>query len=337
MSTIDTTPKRRGFLDFLRPRKWRYVCDLDIIGPQFQTYPFARADIDSLLNMIVSRLSNATFHASNESIYFNRCVEYLKRHSFVILKELFENGSYDIRIDVDEPVTHVISPYTLETGDTMENTLRPYLRLLDVIMNATLNLTENYGALGILSPTNSSLSDGFIDADTRKELQEEYNKAHGITLGKWNLLITKQDVKFQPINLPIEALKLSDRRKDALSSILQFLNIPKELHSAFENSKYANRAEAERDCYNNCIATWAQFFCKVLERLYAVHPKPNSMPRSIDVWFEFENVSALSEQKQTDMETLIKNYEFWDRLSDNLDTEISGMAQKRIKEILEQL
>ncbi len=329
---------KRHWYDFLRPRKHNYVCDLNIVGPHFSNpYPFARADIEGLLTMIESRLLNAVYYTSFESIYFRRSVNYLRNNMLGILKKLFEEGEIVMQIDrLDEPLV-VKSPYTVKTGDVMQDTLRPYLRLLDIVMNATLNLTENYGALGILSPTNSSLSDGFIDEGTRKELLEEYNRVHGVTLGKWNLLVTKQDVKFQPINLPIEALNLSERRRDALSSILQFLNIPKELHSAFENSKYSNRSEAERDCYNNCISTWARFFCNVIERLYEKHNKPDSMPKTINVWFEFENVSALSEMKAVDFETAKNNYEFWKALEGDTDPEISQMAKTRIKEILNTL
>ena len=125
--------------------------------------------------------------------------------------------------------------------------LRPLLDSLDVRMNAYLSITEGLGALGILSPDTSGGSLVNYSRDEREQVQRDYLQTHGVTRGKWKMLITPKPVKYQPINLPIKELELREGIDHDIMMIAGYMRVPRELLPISGETTYANRAEAMRE------------------------------------------------------------------------------------------
>lgn len=332
-------------ISFYRPRKhkgWMPTVD----GTPATVLPFASADLDACILMIASRMSNVRFSSSAGYIALDRIFNEFAANWFRMVKTLITDGNivFDCRNlrlceeAVPDCVT-IVDGYYRQQQVTQAEAMRPYLSMLDTVVNADLNLTKNYGALGILSPSNSSLADGFIDDEEKERMMEEYGRLYGTTFGKWSLMVTRQDVKFQPISLPVAALQLTEKRRNALSSVLQFLNIPKELHAAFENAKYANRQEAERDIYSNCIKSWAAFFAFAAGDIFAkyaqLHPEAKYPARRPEIWFDFDGVPALASAAAEDRARAIDELAFWRQVAQDDDPAIRETAKQRVKDLTE--
>ena len=125
--------------------------------------------------------------------------------------------------------------------------LRPLLDSLNVRMNAYLSITEGLGALGILSPDTSGGSLVNYSKDEREQVQRDYLQTHGVTRGKWKMLITPKPVKYQPINLPIKDLELREGIDHDIMMIAGYMRVPRELLPISGDATYANRHEAMQE------------------------------------------------------------------------------------------
>ena len=266
---------------------------------------------------------------------------------------LMQDGEFATR--VDEPcflgdeelgrdydgtgIVTVLDDVYRSTGKTMRETLRPHLDMLNTVNDSDLNLIMNYGAMGILSPENSANSDGVLSEKNKEELQDEYQKRYGVRFGRWAVLITRQPVKFQRIDLPIKELELNEKRKAAMASVLQFLNIPKELHAMFESAKYANRNEAELDMYSNCVASWCEKFCEIEDACYTEIRKEDTVvnyPAGVDFYFDFAGVYALQAAQYEEKVKAREELAMWRELRAEMP-EKADVIDKRIDDLIESL
>lgn len=328
--------------------------------------PFAKADIQSILMMISNRMNNVVFRASKQYIFFDEFFKFLHENALAIILKLFECGY--VRVDVsdefapriedvseeyrvregkriyrerfEDEAVEILDDVYRTTGETRRQVLSPHVEMLNTVNDSDLNLIMNYGAMGILSPENSARTDGYIDEDGIKEIQDDYQRKYGVKFGRWALLITKQPVKFQRIDLPIKELELNEKRKSALAEILQYMNIPKELHAMFDGVKYENRNEAELDMYSNTVSAWAAFFCKMAKRCYdAVRIADKNgigYAADVEVWFDIVGVAALNEAQAKEKEKAREELKMWRELRVEMP-ERADYIYKRINDIIESL
>lgn len=331
--------------------------------PDRDCRPFAYCDLLSAVKMITDRMRNAEFNAAVDgtAVEFaatEMLAEFVKDNRLRIIMTLFNEGA--VTIDVRDPyeprflgdeeteylkdwdgrgIVTVLDDIYRTTGKTMRETLRPHLDMLNTVNDSDLNLILNYGAMGILSPENSANSDGVLSEKNKEELQDEYQKRYGVRFGRWAVLITRQPVKFQRIDLPIKELELNEKRKAAMASVLQFLNIPKELHAMFESTKYANRNEAELDMYSNCVASWCEKFCEIEDRCYTEIRKADDVvgyPASVDFYFDFAGVYALQAAQYEEKVKAREELAMWRELRAEMP-EKSDVIDKRIDDLIESL
>jgi len=329
--------------------------------PDRDCRPFAYCDLMSAIKMITDRMRNADFNAAvdGSTVEFaatEKLAEFVKDNRLRVIMELFNEGA--VCIDVRDPyeprflgedeigrdwdgggIVTVLDDIYKATGKTMRETLRPHLDMLNTVNDSDLNLILNYGAMGILSPENSANSDGAISEKGKEELQDEYQKRYGARFGRWAVLITRQPVKFQRIDLPIKELELNEKRKSAMASVLQFLNIPKELHAMFESAKYANRNEAELDMYSNCVASWCQKFCEIEDACYTEIRKADDVvgyPAGVDFYFDFVGVYALQAAQYEEKAKAREELAMWRELRAEMP-EKADTIDKRINDLIESL
>lgn len=329
--------------------------------PDRDCRPFAYCDLLSAIKMITDRMRNAEFNAAvnGTSVEFaatEKLEKFVKDNRLRIIMSLFDEGAvtFDVR-DPYEPrflgdeelgrdydgtgIVTVLDDVYRSTGKTMRETLRPHLDMLNTVNDSDINLIMNYGAMGILSPENSQHSDGVLSEKNKEELQDEYQKRYGVRFGRWAVLITRQPVKFQRIDLPIKELELNEKRKSAMASVLQFLNIPKELHAMFESAKYANRNEAELDMYSNCVASWCEKFCEIEDKCYTEIRKTDKVvgyPAGVDFYFDFAGVYALQAAQYEEKVKAREELAMWRELRAEMP-EKSDVIDKRIDDLIESL
>lgn len=358
----------RRTTDFYNPvvhREGFYGFDLDGFGTR-EHLPFADGEMKSVLMMITNRMANAEWHASEgdptqeggrELLTVTDLFAMVERYALLIVWRLFRNGFCDFDAatllpcgvedrryenvpdswrGVKERIVRVYDDVYLNTDKTRAALLAPALSMLDTVNNADLNLIDNYGAMGLLSPENSARTDGFIDDEEYKKLQEDYHKVHGVKFGRWALMITKQAVKYQPIELPIKALELGAKRKAAVASILQALDIPKELHALFESAKFLNMQEAERSMYSSCVTHWCDVMVRVMTDLYNRHRlySETSLPDN-EFWFDFVGVPSLQEAQAVEAKRTRDTIDYlFELLEKELPEEQKDYIEKRINDLI---
>lgn len=331
------------FFNFKNKREKRRSAAAYIYTPARTTQMYARADLIGIFQMIASRLVNFEFHSAKNFIVDTKIIETVKTNTLQILQRLFYDG-YIIfncedftfkKIQSRQPNAQGILNVDLlpgevilfdkiykSTGQTQAATLAPYISFLNTINNADQNLIENYGAMGILSPEATSLETGYFDEKEKEELQTDYNRLHGVTRhpsgvpdtgtgGRWSMMVTRQPLKYQPIVLPIRELELMNKRRAVVSEILQFLNIPKELHPLFENAKYTNRNEAELDMYTNCCTAWAEVLRLLMLRIYDNIKTRETYLINNDFWFDIVGVPAIAARQRDEVLRARELLAFW--------------------------
>ena len=346
-------------IEFYNPRRhYMWTEGLGTLGFREEAMrPFAKADVAGTLKMISDRLRNAEYHAEVEYELTKALFAFLRRDRAAIMRLFFWEGL--VRIDMSDPfrprlvgegcenrdlrewqVVTVVDEIYRTYGKTRAEILGPQIAMLDTVNNADLNLLKNYGAMGLLSPENSAHADGYLDDEEKAKIQEEYRRQYGITFGRWGILITRNPVKFQKIDLPIKELELVEKRKVALASILQFMNIPKELHAMFESAKYANRNEAELDMYGNCVSAWAESFTWIARRCYHWARKHDTYGIGYvadnDMWFDFVNVPALQEAQLTERMAAREELQMWREMLVAMP-ERADYINQRIDDLIERI
>lgn len=326
--------------------------------------PFADGEVKSVLMMITNRMANAEWHAENgdptqeggrELLAVTDLIEMVERYALLIVSSMFREGYCDFDAytllpvgvegwrgpEVPEEwrgVNRIVRVYDdvfVNTGKTRARLLAPALSMLDTVNNADLNLIDNYGAMGILSPENSTRADGYMDDEEKKRIQDEYSRVHGVKFGKWAVMITRNAVKYQPIELPIKALELGNKRKAAVASILQALDIPKELHALFESAKFLNMVEAERSMYSSCVTHWCDVMIRVMTDVYNRHRLHSSVSLPDNVfWYDFVGVPALQEAQVEEAQRTRDTIDYLLGMMD-LWPEKREYMEKRINDLIE--
>lgn len=339
------------------------VKEIDVFQSYRCMFNFGQSDILDCEKMISNRLSNVEFHSSFEgSLTFRAFSKFLLENRLQIIQRVFMDGyviintkekcfvnvngrekytSFDGRICFplcEHEVFHASETFEA-TGRSDYDHICDKLRYLNVVNSSDLNLIENYGAMGIVSPeVDGSLGGNELTPDNIEELQDRYRKSYGITLGKWSLMFVPKPTKYTPINLPISQLDLTNKRLYALKSLYAAFGIPKELSVYFESSKYANRNEAELDFYSTTINAWAELLLSLLRKCYAEVAKciPELQPLTTEFWFDFVGVYALQESERTEKVAAREEILFWKDIIITLP-EYADTARQRIENLIESL
>lgn len=340
-------------------RKRTHNETVSYFAPGNQIFDFAESEILDCEKMISNRLSNVEYYQKYNSLKGDEIFNFIQENRLQLIRRLFTDGyvivntrtlefvdgvcrqvyrSYDGKI-----AFQLLEDEVLQVSETFEATglsdfcfLKDKIRFLNIVNSSDMNLIENYGAMGIVSPEsdNSVAGAEFSESDI-KDLQERYAKHYGITLGKWSLMFVPRPTKYSPISLPIAQLKLEEKRLYLLKAIYAAFGIPKELSVYFENSKYANRREAELDFYSSTITMWADLFTRLIKSIYNnIRTRKEKLTQN-EFWYDFVGVFALQEAMIEERERAKDDIQFWRDVA--TDPEYADTAKERINNILESL
>lgn len=330
------------------------------VGGNRSVLCFSRSEILDCQKKITDRLSNAVISAKTDFLECKNIISFVNDNRLQILQRMFTDGYVIINTrgdygfcndhqrrmrNVDGDITFelmssevvIVSETFKATGHSDKYFLSDKIKYLDTINSSDFNLIENYGAMGIVSPESDSSIAGaeFTDEDI-ENLQESYAKHYGVKFGKWSLMFVPRPTKFNPINLPISSLQLSEKRIYILRSIFETFGIPKELSAYFENSTYANRDAAELDFYSGTITKWANVMVDIVSLMYNKIREEKTYLTANEFWFDFVGVLALQKEQQKQKQTAREEFDFWQKVKREAP-EMSETANNRIKTLIENL
>lgn len=204
-------------------------------------------------------------------------------------------------------------------GKTDIQIVRKLLKEISNYKDAIQNLTNNYGAIGILSggnlPVNPQEKQDFID-----NLKSRY----GIGSDKNNILVTTMPLNFSVMQFPVSQLELDEKVKEAYTLLCNYFQVPVDL--IFGQATYQNATQAIKNFYSNCISPLAEIVLKVGR--YCVKIQTELIP-SEKLSFRIDNVPEIIESvRNVDNEyvkQLLENIKQMDELaidSTNLKTEL---------------
>lgn len=329
------------------------------IPRNLRTGNFAFSELISIFNLILARLKNANFQSSVDFITTREIISFIENNRLSILLNLYSNGfividtknleirndyfqervfSSEFDLDVGENDVVFLSEIFRATGRSDKNILKSKIDFIDTINNADWSLIDSYGAMGIISPDGQDVAGNILtfDKEEREAIQDDYKENYGLKLGKWKLIISKNPLKFSQINLPIKELELSEKKRSLVLDLCTYFKFPKELHPYFESSKFKNLAEAEVQCYTNCIQDYANIFTRIIELIYHQKRKTQAYLLPVDFWFDFNNVYSLEEAKHTQIMRIKEELEFWQNIK-TTEPDKADVAQERIDNLIENL
>lgn len=333
---------------------------IDFFAPSRCLFNFADSEILDCEKMISSRLSNAEYHAKTMFFACEEIFKFIQANRLQLIHRMFIDGFVIINTECMEFVDCAGREFSrtwdgkmcftlydneiVQCSETFEARgqsdywfLRDKIRFLNTVNSSDMNLIENYGAMGIVSPeSDNNVAGAEFEEHDIEQLQERYRKSYGLRLGKWSLMFVPRPTKYSPITLPIAQLKLEDKRQYLLKAIYSAFGIPKELSVYFESNKYANRREAELDFYSSTITMWADLFLDIINKIYAnIRLRKDALTRN-EFWYDFVGVFALQESMIEEHERAKSELEFWRNIL--LTTpEYAETARARINNLLESI
>lgn len=336
---------------------------IDVFMPQRERLVFSKSELLDCQRKISDRLANAVFTFEKSDGLSQVCgdiKDFLQRNRLQIIQRLFQDGyiilntddlsfsditgrivssSFDGKVRIQLQGNEVV--YTSETykstGQSDWYFLRDKIRFLDSVNSSDFNLIENYGAMGIVSPeSDNSVAGAEFGQEEIEDMQREYRKSYGITVGKWQLMFVPRPVRYTPITMPVGQLQLSEKRLYCIKSLYESFGIPKELSVYFDNATYENRRQAELDMYSNTISKWARVFCEIGMLMYDNIRSRVDFLLPNDMYFDFVGVLALKEEQQKEKQAARDELLFWEEVKARYPQHVET-AEKRINDLIETL
>lgn len=157
-----------------------------------------------------------------------------------------------------------------------------------VAKDATLSLNTDRGALGIISPDGKDAAGPiqYLPKD-KKDLNEEFRKAYGITYGKPKAIISNKSIKWNPISFNTKDLMLLEGIKEAIERICEAFFFPTQLYG---NSTFNNQDAAWKQLYQDAVIPVSLIYeQKLTSFLGIVNAKVN---------FDFSHVEVLQQSEK---------------------------------------
>ena len=175
--------------------------------------------------------------------------------------------------------------------------IKESLEAIDTYKNGDINLTENFGALGIL--TGKGLPTSPAD---KEDFQRQLKGRYGIQKEKNQLLLTTMPLDFKQFTLPVKQLELPEKIEDEVKTLCRYFNVPTDL--VIGGSTFDNQKQATINFYRNCISGLAEVALKLGR--YMMRSIPMLLIPSDKLTFKLDNVAELEDDRTSDVEFKIK-------------------------------
>lgn len=164
--------------------------------------------------------------------------------------------------------------------------IKRLLKKIDKLEDTDMNLSENYGAIGLL--TGKGLP---VNPKDKEEFEEKLRKDYGGGSDKRNILVSTLPLDFGVMTFPVAGLQLKEKSEAAFKQLCNYFDIPLDL--VIGNSTYENQAQAIKNFYQNCIAPLAEIGLELARHLVKMDVR-NFTPSSA-LSFRIDNVAELKD------------------------------------------
>lgn len=270
-----------------------------------------------VLNKIFEGMRSVRFVAPAND-YIDALRSFLENNTVALLWQWWQNGyiivdvtrgGFDI-IDGQKakrsPAGHVIEPrdrqwvvlYSdeyaaarLSAFKIIENELRE----INELRSAEHYLTHTFGTLGVISGGEQPMT-----VDDKKQFLDKMKEEIGINRDRYQFIISRGDVKYTPIPLPINDLRIDDKIERSDKLICDYFGIPYDLIAFSGASTYSNYAQAVKLFYNNCIAGLAEVLLQLGRYIIRRAPASVVFIPSDSLTFEIDN-SEVAHSERNDV------------------------------------
>lgn len=285
-----------------------------------------------VLQTIFDGLKNVKFFADAENDVFEDAARFIDVNSQLIIWQYWNlgyicigrrvDGSFyvpmlsEIHKDTDGRIINYdivlySEKYMFERKSDIDM-IRPSLDAIDTYKNGEINLTEHYGALGILTgkglPTNPA---------EKEDFEKDMKSAFGIQREKRQVLLTTLPLDFKQMTLPVGQLELAEKISTELKNLCRYFNVPSDM--VFGGSTFDNQKQATINFYRGCIAPLAETLLKVGR--YIIRKDASVLIPSEHLTFKIDNVAELEDDRTSEIEYKAKVVELIARMRElDLDT-----------------
>lgn len=106
--------------------------------------------------------------------------------------------------------------------------LRPWLRFLDNILNASNTATERMGAFIVASPEAPTGAPAAVklNPEDKKDMEKEISREYGLLSRQRQIMLLPKQMKFQTINMANLDLKVTDKSRLCILAVADRIKIP---------------------------------------------------------------------------------------------------------------
>lgn len=269
--------------------------------------PYADLFLYAIIDRIFAGMRNVTWKTSEVNYLADDIVKFINDNMALLLQNYWADGfvciMYDerngklrlpktneLRFDNQRRVVNknavVIysDPYALERK-THFMLIRPILHNINTQLNNSDFVAGTLGLFGILSSNGMPVSPA-----AKEDLQQHLRRDYGMSAEKYNFVISNSEIKYTPIQIPVDELKFDEATKTNIKWLCNFFNINPML--IFGESTYANQEEAAKSFYRDCIGPLAEVMLTLARGLFIA--TTNELKPSTIITYNFSNVPEMN-------------------------------------------
>ena len=275
-------------------------------------FDFANFFLQLVTNRIFNGLKNVTWDTTEISYLGSDICNFIDQNEQLLMWSYWAYGyavvivedsrlirlpiQNEIRLDANGKVINrnavvvYSNPYVTERK-THFQLCSPILKNINANLNNSNYVSENLGALGILSSKAVPLSPA-----GKAELNEKLQKEYGLSEDQFRFIVTNAEMSYTPINLPIKELEFNEKVKDDVNWLCNFFSISPDM--VLGQSTYNNSSEAVKAFYRTCITPIAETLLQLARTTFVYCD--NELKPSTVITYRITNVPELNTALSTE-------------------------------------
>lgn len=331
MGLFNNRKKENDIIDLRNAIQINDVDPTTIARPFFYNFGFKKGKANYskmiqyiILSKIFNSLKNISWRVNKTHYIAFDVTNFIEKNAEILIYHYFKNGfacviieksgnirlpqPNELRLDANLRVINknaVVIYSDLYTVERLTHfqLIRPYLLDIDDNMNNQNFVGNQSGLFGVLSGSSMPMSPA-----SKTELQEKLKKNYGYDDSQYNFIISNADVKWTPIEIPVDKLKFDEKSTNDFKWICNLFGISADY--ILGGSTFNNREAATRDFYRQAVEPLAEVLLRLARSLF-IELNTDLEPSTI-ITYDFSNVpeyqttlSSASAEKKAYLEYLL--------------------------------
>lgn len=331
MGLFNNRKKENDIIDISNAIQINDVDPATIARPFFYNFGMRKGKADYsrlilwiVLSKIFNALKNISWRVTKTQYTAMDIVNFIEKNAEILIYHYWKNGfacvimeksgnirlpyTNELRLDANGRVINKNACVVYSDLYTVERLthfylLTPWLRDINDNMNNGNFITNQNGLFGVLSGSSMPMSPA-----AKEELQEKLKKNYGFGDDQYNFVISNADVKWTPIEVPVDKLELDEKSENDFKYILNLFGINPDY--ILNGSTFNNKEAATKDFYRTAIEPIAEVLLRMARSLF-IELNTDLEPSTI-ITYDFSNIpeyqttlSAASAEKKAYLEYLV--------------------------------